>query len=241
MVIFTLALSASALTTPQYINHHHHRAIAAKVVAPPQVEIEVRAPQGSGAGKTLRRRASNSKRCKNPAASKAASETPVVTPTLKDSQPAVTPKTTKTTTTHTTSTKTSAAAAATTTKKVSGSISSGNEPSFMTGTQTGQGTYYGTGLGACGITNKDTDMIAAVSHLLYDTYPGYNYAAGNPNNNPICGKKVTATYKGKSVTVAVTDRCQGCAITDLDFAPSAFNKIADPALGRISGMTWVWA
>lgn len=79
-------------------------------------------------------------------------------------------------------------------------------------------------------------------------------------SNPLCGRKVTAhcesnyrsistirnllyfiSDKGKSVTVAVTDRCQGCAVTDLDFAPAAFNEIADPATGRISGMTWEWA
>ncbi|KAJ3511186.1 hypothetical protein NLJ89_g4241 [Agrocybe chaxingu] len=94
------------------------------------------------------------------------------------------------------------------------------------------------GLGACGIVNKDTDYIAAVSHLLFDNYPGYK--GGNPNNNPMCGRKVTATYKGKSVTVALTDRCEGCAVTDLDFSPSAFNQLADFALGRLSGVTWVW-
>ena len=52
------------------------------------------------------------------------------------------------------------------------------------------GTYYATGLGACGITNTDSDYIAAVSHTLFDTYPGYNGV--NPNNNPICGRKATA-------------------------------------------------
>jgi hypothetical protein len=108
----------------------------------------------------------------------------------------------------------------------------------MEGTQTGQGTYYATGLGACGITNNDNQHIAAVSELLFDTYPGYDGA--NPNQNPLCGKTVTASYQGKSVQVTLTDRCTGCKITDLDFSPSAFNEIADPAVGRISDMTWVW-
>lgn len=71
----------------------------------------------------------------------------------------------------------------------------------------GVGTWYETGLGACGITNKDTDFIAAVGHTFFDTYPyvtwlyglccrslsyhsGYNGV--NPNDNPICGKKITA-------------------------------------------------
>lgn len=108
----------------------------------------------------------------------------------------------------------------------------------MTGTQTGEGTFYATGLGACGITNKDTDYIAAVSHLMFDSFPDYNGA--NPNHNPICGRKVTANYKGKSVTVAITDRCTGCAITDLDFSPSAFNQLADFSLGRLQGVKWTW-
>jgi hypothetical protein len=109
----------------------------------------------------------------------------------------------------------------------------------MAGTQTGQGTYYGTGLGACGITNNDGQLIAAVSHLLFDTYPGYDGA--NPNKNPVCGQKVIATYQGKSVEVAITDRCVGCEITDLDFSPTAFDMIAKKSVGRISGMRWRWS
>ena len=59
----------------------------------------------------------------------------------------------------------------------------------ITGTHTGQGrcsnaassifahqnpltaTYYDTGLGACGWENKDTDLIVAVGHGLFDGYP----------------------------------------------------------------------
>lgn len=33
------------------------------------------------------------------------------------------------------------------------------------------GTYDSAGVGACGITNDDDDDIAAVSDLLFDTYP----------------------------------------------------------------------
>jgi expansin (peptidoglycan-binding protein) len=45
---------------------------------------------------------------------------------------------------------------------------------------------------------------------------------------------------GKSVTVAITDRCTGCQIGDLDFSPSAFSALADESLGRID-ITWVWS
>ena len=32
-------------------------------------------------------------------------------------------------------------------------------------------TWYETGLGACGITNSDSDLIVAVGHGLFDAYP----------------------------------------------------------------------
>ncbi|KAL1748849.1 RlpA-like double-psi beta-barrel-protein domain-containing protein-containing protein, partial [Schizophyllum fasciatum] len=93
----------------------------------------------------------------------------------------------------------------------------------------GDGTYYAAGLGACGITNSDTDMIAAISSTG---------ATGNPNENPICGKQIRATYGSASVVVAITDRCAGCAGGhDIDFTPSAFAQIADQGLGRIQ-ITW---
>ncbi|KAH9809749.1 RlpA-like double-psi beta-barrel-protein domain-containing protein-containing protein [Melampsora americana] len=93
---------------------------------------------------------------------------------------------------------------------------------------------YGTGLGACGITNNDQDYICAVSKLLFDSFPA---PGGNPNENAICGRKIHATYKGRTVTVTVTDRCEACAVHDLDFSPKAFNDIGDPNEGRLHGMT----
>ncbi|KAH9922488.1 plant expansin [Fomitopsis serialis] len=114
-----------------------------------------------------------------------------------------------------------------------------SEPSWLYGTQTGDATWYETGLGACGITNTNSDYIVAVSENLFDNYPGYT--GGNPNNNPVCNKQITASYNGKSVKVTVTDRCTGCATTDLDFSPSAFQQLADLSVGRLHGMTWVWS
>ncbi|KAF8511699.1 RlpA-like double-psi beta-barrel-protein domain-containing protein-containing protein [Gautieria morchelliformis] len=100
------------------------------------------------------------------------------------------------------------------------------------------GTFYGTGLGACGITNHDTDHIAAVSEILFDGYPGYNEV--NPNSNPVCGKKVNVSYQGKTTSVTITDRCVACGPKDLDFSPAAFDDLADPSIGRISGLSWTW-
>ncbi|KAI0318975.1 RlpA-like double-psi beta-barrel-protein domain-containing protein-containing protein [Amylostereum chailletii] len=104
------------------------------------------------------------------------------------------------------------------------------------GTHTGQGTYFEVGLGACGRQNSDADFIAAVSESFFDTYPG---ATPNPNNNPVCQRRITAQYQGRSVTVAVADRCEACALYDLDFSPAAFTQLAGSlSVGRISGMTW---
>ncbi|EIW81868.1 plant expansin [Coniophora puteana RWD-64-598 SS2] len=110
--------------------------------------------------------------------------------------------------------------------------------SYLTGTQTGEGTSYAVGTGACGVHNVPSDLIVAVSQQLFDTYPGYK--GGNPNNNPVCGKKIKANYQGKSVTVTVEDRCTGCALTDLDFSTGAFEQLAPLSVGRLHGMTWTW-
>jgi hypothetical protein len=120
----------------------------------------------------------------------------------------------------------------------SGSSASGSTDPLFTDTHSGDATFYATGLGSCGITNHDTDFIAAVSHLLYDSFPGYE--GGNPNNNPICGRKVTAHYGGNEVTVTITDRCTGCAKFDLDFSPAAFDRLASEDLGRLHDMTWTF-
>ncbi|WAQ83869.1 hypothetical protein PtA15_4A318 [Puccinia triticina] len=110
-------------------------------------------------------------------------------------------------------------------------------PPIGLSTNSGDATYYGTGMGACGIVSNDNSMIAAASHLLFDSFPG---ATANPNMNPICGRKVKATYQGKSVVVEVVDRCTGCALHDLDFSPAAFAQIGPMERGRLHGMTWEW-
>lgn len=114
------------------------------------------------------------------------------------------------------------------------SQASGSAPS--SGTHSGQGTYYSTGLGSCGITSVDTDYIVAISHELYDE----NAKDANPNHNPLCGKKITAFYEGNHVEVTVVDRCEGCKYNDLDFSPSAFSQLANQDLGRID-ITWNWS
>jgi hypothetical protein len=235
VVFLFLSVAANALTTPRMLRgmHHHHRAVSVRTVAAPMEEIPTRItesiikiPEGSGAGKLFRRRKSNKGRCSQESFSTSSNSSATLNaPPAEPSKNTTEPQATKTP---------EAPVAATPSTANSGS----KLPSFMSGIQTGEATYYGTGLGSCGITNTDSDKIAAVSHLLYDNYPGYNGV--NPNDNPICGKQVKATYQGKSVTVTITDRCVACALTDLDFSPSAFNDLADQSIGRLFGMTWEW-
>ncbi|WYZ37694.1 hypothetical protein EsH8_II_001200 [Colletotrichum jinshuiense] len=101
---------------------------------------------------------------------------------------------------------------------------------------TGDLTYYNPGLGACGQTNGDSDMIVAVSHLVWDDVQ----EGGNPNSNPLCGKKIRVRRDGEgSVDVTVVDRCTGCEPTDLDLSPAVFERLADKDEGRVTG-TWSW-
>lgn len=97
----------------------------------------------------------------------------------------------------------------------------------------GDGTYYDPGLGSCGKTNSASDMIVAISHSLYDSK-----ATSDPNSNPFCGKKIKASYNGKSVVVTVVDRCTGCQHEDLDFSPAAFKEFAPTSEGRLKDVQW---
>jgi hypothetical protein len=105
---------------------------------------------------------------------------------------------------------------------------------------TGDLTYYSPALGACGITSSDSDSVCAVSHLVFDAVQ----TGSDPNANPLCGLKIRAQrYKEgvgmRSEDLTVVDRCVGCAARDIDVSPKAFEKLADPALGRVL-VTWAW-
>ncbi|KAK7055415.1 DPBB-1 domain-containing protein [Favolaschia claudopus] len=59
---------------------------------------------------------------------------------------------------------------------------SGNH--FFTDVHTGDMTYYGQGLGACGDVYDDNSFTAAVSMEMFDNWPG---STGQQNRAPICG------------------------------------------------------
>ncbi|KAH9944071.1 RlpA-like double-psi beta-barrel-protein domain-containing protein-containing protein [Epithele typhae] len=233
--LVVLSVALSALASPHMARGVKHHDIARRAAMPEAAPEPVLV-----APPKVRKRASD--RCKTRSSSSSAATTSSV------STSSSTPSTSSThdsssSSTHTSSslvvpqnkatTKTSTSEAPATTS----STSSANDPlGILTGTHTGQATYYATGLGACGITNTDSDFIVAVSHELFDNYPGY--AGGNPNNNPMCGKSINVNYNGHQITVKATDRCAGCAMFDLDFSPDAFSQLASQSLGRLSGMTW---
>ncbi|TGZ78319.1 hypothetical protein EX30DRAFT_296460, partial [Ascodesmis nigricans] len=101
----------------------------------------------------------------------------------------------------------------------------------------GDGTYYNPGLGACGRVNGDGDMIVAIAWELFDSFS----IGSDPNQNPVCGRKVRARRAGQTegVEVMIVDRCTGCQPQDLDLSPKAFNMLGDEAEGRI-GIEWSW-
>ncbi|CAH7679492.1 RlpA-like double-psi beta-barrel-protein domain-containing protein-containing protein [Phakopsora pachyrhizi] len=95
-------------------------------------------------------------------------------------------------------------------------------------------SVYGAGLGACGKISSDDSMIAAASHILFDSFPGAT--TDDPNHNPICGRKVKATYKDTTVEVEIVDKCEACDYNDLDFSTAAFQKFGPMEEGRLHGM-----
>ncbi|CAG8600629.1 261_t:CDS:2, partial [Paraglomus occultum] len=89
----------------------------------------------------------------------------------------------------------------------------------------GQGTFYSVGLGACGNTNNDNELVAALNAPQFGT-------PANPNNSPFCGRKVLINGPNGSVTCTIVDRCEACKDGDLDLSPTAFAKISPLSAGR---------
>lgn len=73
------------------------------------------------------------------------------------------------------------------------------------GDHSGKTTFYNPGLGSCGITSGPSDMIVALSQSRM-----LQSGNGNPNSNPLCGKKIRVFFNGKEVDLTVVDTCPGC-------------------------------
>lgn len=117
-----------------------------------------------------------------------------------------------------------------------GSVTSSSATSTSSGsrtTYTGRGTYYGVGQGNCGWVSKDSQHVVAISQKLYNTLSNkYSFSE-------YCGRYITASYQGKSVTVEVVDSCGSCSDNDLDFSESAFQELAELEKGVIQ-VEWYW-
>ncbi|KIP02891.1 hypothetical protein PHLGIDRAFT_130468 [Phlebiopsis gigantea 11061_1 CR5-6] len=90
----------------------------------------------------------------------------------------------------------------------------------------GRGTWYNTGLGACGWNNVDSDKVIALSSSIY-------------GGGKHCGKTLTVTNKknGKKATGKIVDECPGCASGDLDMTPGLFKKLGTLDEGVLS-ISW---
>ncbi|KAJ7661980.1 hypothetical protein DFH06DRAFT_1397805 [Mycena polygramma] len=87
---------------------------------------------------------------------------------------------------------------------------SGN--AFFTESHTGDMTYYDQGLGACGDYYDDNSFTAAVSQIMYDSWPGNT---PNHNRNPICGPFVPgreAINNNGALFTAVASTIPGYAV-----------------------------
>ncbi|KAF2637876.1 hypothetical protein P280DRAFT_385472, partial [Massarina eburnea CBS 473.64] len=102
-------------------------------------------------------------------------------------------------------------------------------------TYSGDLTWYGVGLGACGVTATDNDAIVSISHYTFDAAQ----KGSDPNQNPLCGRKIRVRRGSASVDLTVIDRCTGCQPKDLDTSPAMFRKLADFDLGRVTA-EWAW-
>jgi expansin (peptidoglycan-binding protein) len=99
--------------------------------------------------------------------------------------------------------------------------------------RTGKATYYdNAGYGACGtlIDAARQDLVAVSARW---------WTSPNPNNDPLCrGVSVEVTYKGKTITVPVRDKCPSCDAGHIDLSRTAFQRFAGTDVGVLSGVRW---
>ncbi|KAL7419846.1 hypothetical protein Q5752_005762 [Cryptotrichosporon argae] len=95
-------------------------------------------------------------------------------------------------------------------------------------TYTGRGTYFYVGLGACGETSVDSDLMVALNIDQYGSgYPG-----------PECFKYITVEANGITVSgIEILDECPTCDYGGLDMSPGLFTKYADESVGTLA-ITW---
>jgi len=126
----------------------------------------------------------------------------------------------------------SASDSSSTSSRVSQTIKATSSTTSPTGTSSqtfkGKGTYFTPNAGACGWSNNDNDLIAALNRPQY----------GNINKvSPACGKMASVTGPLGTIQVKIADACPECKLGSLDLSPAAFKLIGKPTDGIIP-ITW---
>ncbi|OCF71909.1 hypothetical protein I204_07172 [Kwoniella mangroviensis CBS 8886] len=88
-------------------------------------------------------------------------------------------------------------------------------------------TFYDVGLGACGWYNSASDYIVAQNSAQYGSgYPG-----------PNCGRSISVSYGGKTISATIADECPTCPYGGLDMSRGLFTQFASESAG-VFYMTW---
>ncbi|KDN44264.1 hypothetical protein K437DRAFT_212871, partial [Tilletiaria anomala UBC 951] len=102
----------------------------------------------------------------------------------------------------------------------------------------GKATFYNpsVGLTSCGGQYSDDDNILALNAGMMTA----KWSA-NPNNNPLCGRKIELMHNGKTVQATIEDTCPGCSGPySVDLSPGLFNKLANPEEQVMNSFTVDW-
>ncbi|KAL8392661.1 hypothetical protein RB595_002745 [Gaeumannomyces hyphopodioides] len=97
----------------------------------------------------------------------------------------------------------------------------------------GEVTHYTVGLGACGFDDAGKDRSAYIVALSHNLMTSGSWPDAQ------CGKKVTLSYNGKSITAEVRDKCPSCSPSQIDVSEKAFlDLFGDLGIGRARGVSW---
>jgi rare lipoprotein A (peptidoglycan hydrolase) len=89
-------------------------------------------------------------------------------------------------------------------------------------THSGTATFYGQGseAGSCGDYNSDDSYVVAMPGWLHKEYN--------------CGKDISISYGGKTITAKIADTCPECQDYHIDLSKGAFGALADYNTGEIN-------
>ncbi|TFK84817.1 hypothetical protein K466DRAFT_588615 [Polyporus arcularius HHB13444] len=96
--------------------------------------------------------------------------------------------------------------------------------------------FHSGGIGSCGRSYSDPDLVVAVDHATMATFAG---TETDPTRNPLCGRQMVITSPdNKAITVTVEDTCFICSIGSVDLTRGAFQLLAPLSAGIIHGISW---